>query len=57
MPASSPQRLAELVSSDISAALADDPALDLQQYVREHYGNVFQAFVVIMRDGRYRVQP
>lgn len=52
MPASSPQRLAELVSSDISAALADDPALDLQQYVREHYGNVFQAFVVIMQDGR-----
>lgn len=52
MPASSPQRLAELVSSDISAALADDPALDLQQYVLEHYGNVFQAFVVIMQDGR-----
>ncbi len=52
MPASSPQRLAELVSSDISAALAEDPALDLQQYVRERYGNVFQTFVVIMRDGR-----
>ena len=52
MPASSPQRLAELVSSDISVALAEDPALDLQQYVRERYGNVFQAFVVIMRDGR-----
>jgi len=52
MPARSPQRLAELVASDISAALADDPALDLQQYVREHYGNVFQAFVVIMQDGR-----
>ena len=29
MPASSPQRLAELVSSDISAALTDDPTLDL----------------------------
>jgi len=27
MPANSPQRLAELVSSDISTALADDPAL------------------------------
>ena len=52
MPASSPQRLAELVSSDISVALTDDPTLDLPQYVREQYGNVFQAFVVIMRDGR-----
>ena len=52
MPASSPQRLAELVSSDISAALAEDPALDLQQYVRERYDNVFQTFAVIMLDGR-----
>jgi len=52
MPASSPQRLAELVSSDISAALTDDPALDLTEYVRAQYGHVFQAFVVTMRDGR-----
>jgi signal transduction histidine kinase len=52
MPASSPQRLAELVSSDIGVALTDDPTLDLPQYVRAQYGNVFQTFVVIMRDGR-----
>jgi signal transduction histidine kinase len=52
MPASSPQRLADLVASDIGAALDDDPGLDLEQYVREHYDNVFQAFVVLMRDGR-----
>ena len=52
MPASSPQRLAELVASDVGAELADDPTLDLPQYVRAQYGNVFQAFVVIMRDGR-----
>jgi signal transduction histidine kinase len=52
MPASSPQRLADLVASDISAALSNDPGLDLEQYVDEHYGNVFQAFVVVMRDGR-----
>jgi len=52
MPASSPQRLADLVASDISAALDDDPGLDMGGYVTEHYGNVFQAFVVVMRDGR-----
>lgn len=52
MPANSPQRLADLVASDIATALADDPALDLDEYVREHYGNVFQTFVVLMRDGR-----
>ena len=52
MPATSPQRLADLVASDLSTALAEDPALDMPQYVREHYDNVFQAFVVVMRDGR-----
>ncbi len=52
MPATSPQRLADLVASDISTALAEDPALDLPQYVREHYANVFREFVVVMRDGR-----
>jgi signal transduction histidine kinase len=52
MPANSPQRLAELVSSDIGVALADEPTLDLAQYVEDQFGNVFQAFVVIMRDGR-----
>lgn len=52
MPASNPQRLADLVASDISTALAADPALALQPYVREQYGNVFQALVVVMRDGR-----
>src|SRR5688572_7937558 len=41
MPASSPQRLADLVASDISAALVNDPALNLDEYVTEHYGNVF----------------
>jgi two-component system OmpR family sensor kinase len=52
MPARSPQRLADLVASDIGAALGTEPGLDLDDYVNEHYGNVFQAFVVLMRDGR-----
>lgn len=52
MPATNPQRLADLVASDIGTALAEDPALDLSQYVREHYDNVFQSFIVVMRDGR-----
>ena len=32
------------------------PGLDLEQYVNEQYGNVFQAFVVLMRDGRTVVE-
>jgi len=52
MPARDPRRLAELVASDVEAALSAEPTLNLQDYVREQYGNVFQTFVVIMDDGR-----
>jgi two-component system sensor histidine kinase BaeS len=52
MPARSPRRLAVMVASDISAALNADPTQDLQQYVTEQFGDTFQTFVVVMRDGR-----
>lgn len=52
MPARSPRRLAVLVASDIGTALAANPSLDLQQYIGEQYDEVFQTFLVIMRDGR-----
>jgi signal transduction histidine kinase len=51
MPARSPRRLAGLVASDITVTLATTPDLNLQQYVREQYGHVFQPFVVVMRTG------
>ena len=52
MPARDPRRLAVLVASDVGAALSAEPGLDLEEYVREQYGHVFQTFVVIMQDGR-----
>jgi signal transduction histidine kinase len=52
MPARSPRRLAGLVGSELTGALATTPNLDLEQYVREQYGHVFQPFIVVMRDGR-----
>src|SRR5215212_8506386 len=52
MPAQSPRRLAVLVASDVGTALAANPALDLDKYVDEQYGHIFQTFIVIMRDGR-----
>jgi signal transduction histidine kinase len=52
MPARSPRRLAVLVASDVGTAIAANPSLDLQQYVRDQYGEVLQTFLVIMRDGR-----
>ena len=52
MPARDPRRLAVLVASDVGAALSDDPSLNLDDYVRDQYGHVFQTFLVIMQDGR-----
>jgi hypothetical protein len=52
MPAQSPRRLAVLVASDVGTALADNPTLDLEKYVDEQYGHIFQTFIIIMRDGR-----
>jgi signal transduction histidine kinase len=52
MPARSPRRLAVIVASDIGAALSANPGQDLQQYVTDQFGDVFQTFVVVMRDGR-----
>jgi two-component system OmpR family sensor kinase len=52
MPARSPRRLAVLVASDVGTALASNPSLDLEKYLSEQYGHIFQSFIVIMRDGR-----
>jgi signal transduction histidine kinase len=52
MPATSPRRLAVLVASDLSSALNTDPTIDIEEYVKDQYSNVFQPFIVLMRDGR-----
>jgi two-component system sensor histidine kinase BaeS len=52
MPATSPRRLAVLVASDLSAALNTDPTISIDDYVKDQYSNVFQPFIVLMRDGR-----
>lgn len=48
----SPQRLAELVASDISAALDTDPELNVDEYVQRQFGRVRQPFLVVLADGR-----
>ena len=52
MPARSPRQLALLVARDVGAALARDPALDLDAYLRDQYTEVVQTFFVLLRDGR-----
>src|SRR5678815_3247394 len=52
MPARSPRRLAELVATDVSAAMNVNANLDLHSYLPEQFGEILQTFVVVMRDGR-----
>jgi len=51
-PSGNPRRLAILVASDVGSALARDPSLDLDAYVRDQYDDVLRTFVIVMRDGR-----
>src|SRR5688572_7630610 len=52
MPARSPRRLAALVASDLGTALTANNRLDIENYIREQFGQTLQTFVVIMRDGQ-----
>ena len=46
-----PNTVAAIVAADIGAALAQDPDLDLQQYVTREYRQI-QPLTVVMKDGR-----
>jgi signal transduction histidine kinase len=48
----SPEQLAATVASDLSAALAADPQLRLDERVREQFGHIYRPFLVALRDGR-----
>ena len=47
-----PAQLAATVASDMGAQLAHDPALQVEPYLRSHYGRAYQPFAVALRDGR-----
>jgi signal transduction histidine kinase len=47
-----PQELADMVARDLSEALSDQPALDLDAFVRERFTDVRRPFAVMMHDGR-----
>lgn len=52
LPLRSPAHLADDVASDLSVALARNPNLSLERYVREQFGHLRQLFGVVMIDGR-----
>ena len=47
-----PAQLATTVAADMGAQLAHDPALQVEPYLRSHYGRAYQPFAVALRDGR-----
>jgi two-component system, OmpR family, sensor kinase len=51
-PGRSPNAVAAMVAADIGSTLAQDPGLDLQQYLTEAYGDRRQPVYVMLKDGR-----
>jgi signal transduction histidine kinase len=50
--AQSPEELVSSVASDLSTALARDPSLPLETYVRDQFSHIYRPFAVVMVDGR-----
>jgi signal transduction histidine kinase len=47
-----PAQLATEVAADVSTALAQTPELDVNEFVSRRFGHLYQAFLVVMHDGR-----
>ncbi|RPJ72498.1 MAG: hypothetical protein EHM24_09300, partial [Acidobacteria bacterium] len=52
LPGRSPAELGRRVAADVAQALVANPAVDLQQHVRQQWGHIYQPFAVVMADGR-----
>ena len=48
----SPDRIAADAAKDVAAALEKDPTLDIEKFVREHFGSQSQPLMIVMEDGR-----
>src|SRR6185295_3190716 len=51
-PNRSPNNLTAIVAADVASTLAQDPHVDLQQYVTQEYGRVPFALWIVLKDGR-----
>jgi signal transduction histidine kinase len=47
-----PEQLVASVAADLGTALAKDPELRLDQYLRNNFRHIYRPFLVVMRDGR-----
>jgi len=48
----SPDRIAADAAKDVAAELQKNPSLDIEKFVREHYGSQTQPLMIVMEDGR-----
>jgi len=51
-PNRSPNNLAAIVAADIGAALAQDPSVNLQEYLTQGYGRIPFSLWIVLKDGR-----
>jgi len=49
----SPQQLAASLAADIGPRVAADPSLQLDPYLRNTFGHIYQPFLVVLNDGRF----
>src|SRR5215208_4653496 len=47
-----PDQLVASVAADLGTALAKDPALQLDAYLRDNFQHIYRPFLVVMKDGR-----
>ena len=49
----SPQQLAASIAADVAADVSSDPTLQLDPYLRNKFGHIYQPFLVVLNDGRF----
>jgi signal transduction histidine kinase len=47
-----PEQLVTGVAAELAAELTANPGLSIEQYVRDHFRQIYRPFLVVMRDGR-----
>jgi signal transduction histidine kinase len=47
-----PEQLVASVAADLGTAMAKDPSLQLDSYLRDNFRHIYRPFAVVMKDGR-----
>lgn len=48
----SPRQLAALVAAEVSSEIDQQPAVDIEEFVRSRFSHIYQPFLVVLTDGR-----